>query len=208
MEKSWIYRSIMGDDEPTPARPIPAVPIVDTREILDAPKRTDSLTRLLRIAERDAALKAVYPEVWAMMKDSTPQPQITLNTYSQTPLPEPTKIDPRGESPCECECRQCLAGACFDCQQTPCCEFSSIRILDELIPVDPEQHQEEMEQAAKRQRNRIAQDRITKHKRNVKPLVDTLKSDLWPRGKRVNPVLWENLLTAMASDVAKGLASY
>jgi hypothetical protein len=208
MEKNWIYDSIMGSDEPTPARPVPAVPIIDTREILSAPKRTDSLTRLLGIAERDAALKAVYPEVWAMVKDSAPEPQITLNTYPQTPLPEPTKIDPRGESPCECGCRQCLAGACFDCQQTPRCEFSSLRILDELIPVDPERHQEEMEQAAKRQRNRIAQDRIAKHKRNLAPMIADFKKSLWPYSARIDGALWDRLTAAMASDVAKGLASY
>jgi len=208
MEQSLLYRSIMGDDEPTPARPIPIVPIIDDRRVLAVTKRSATTDRLIERLTAERAITSIFDdEMLSMMKDSTPQPQITLNTYPQLPAPVPEHVsDPRSVQ-CACDCFFCRSGSGhYNCQADEKCALYHLDVLSHLMPCDPVEETKVRRAALEARAKKIAQDRIAKHRSNLAPFVAKFKNDLRPYSTRVNPVLWENLLTAMASDVAKGLA--
>jgi hypothetical protein len=186
MGNNWIYNLIMGEDEPAPARPVPAIPIIDTRVIIDAGKRrTTGLTRQLdRCATRAAVEKIFGGEMLTLIQkvdaDSAEEPSTNTNELTMVPVPEHI-ADPR-KIECRCPCRMCQSGSdCYNClgdEDGVKCEFSTLRVLDDLIPVDPEQQHEEMEQATKRQRKRIAQMRVDRHRKGLEPAFEKLRRGL------------------------------
>jgi hypothetical protein len=218
---NWIFNSIFGSDEPAPARPLPAIPIIDTRKILDNPKRTTGLQRQLDEAERDAAIEKIFgSEMLGMVKNPSPSSvEPSTSTFNGqtllTPVPEHV-ADPR-KIECICPCQMCRSGSgCFNClgdQDGVKCEFSDLRILDDILPVDPEEETQFRQAASARQRARMnrsqfsKQARLAKHKQNLAPALCDFKSALQPYSARVPHELFDNVLDSMSRFCADAVAA-
>lgn len=204
MGKNWIYDSIMGD-EPMQARPLPAIPIIDTREILDAPKRTEGLKRLLHRTERDAAIKAIYgQEMLDLIKNpvhpvtmppavNALRPPISTNTFDPPRRTEARPdlleaetgkdVRPRVHPPCDCDCGMCETGGCWNCLGNPRCQYARADLLDRMTPkpdADEQEDAEEIEaeflQAARSKET--TQDSFARHRTGLEPTFEKFRDGL------------------------------
>jgi hypothetical protein len=198
MGKNWIYDSIMGSDEPTPARPIPAVPIVDDRRVLAVSKQSAATDRLIRQLETESALKAVYPEVWDMMKNPSPSPvepsTTTYNSPTHFALPQPT---PDMRRPvCSCSCQHCRTQMHQNCDADKPCPQSGVGLLVDILDVS-EEVKEEFRNAV---RDRQRKARVTKHHPHLAALVNKFKSST--RAYGVNDALFARVVDRMTAYMA------
>jgi hypothetical protein len=216
MKDNWLYRSIMGADETTPARPIPKVPIIDDPQPLSVTKPTAATEALIDQLKRDAAIEAICgSEVLALLKknpalqpaDPRAQPAQSTLTYDASfpDLPKPVG-DPR-KPVCDCGCRYCRTQDHRNCDANPRCEFAHLGVLDDILPASEEIKREFQQAAMSHQQERLGKSRLAKHKGALAPAVSEFRTRLVPYSARVPDKLWENLANAMAADVATGLAT-
>jgi hypothetical protein len=171
---NWLYKQIMGDD-PAPERPEIKIPIIDDPPSPTPWKPSPSAEALFRRLEVEAAFaqpifddndlaKAVATGSFDNRSyENSTQPKQPVTFTLPTPTPDPRKKQ------CFCDCPQCVRQSCENCLASPRCEYAGIALLDALIPADPQEQLEEMEQAAKAQQKRYANTRLAKHREGLEP---------------------------------------
>jgi hypothetical protein len=201
MNKNWLFTSIFGDEEPSPSRSLPRIPIVDDAPPLFPRARNPRTDALIQKLETESAIKAVCgAEVLELMKDRPGDPRVepSYNTYVQQDLriPVPEHVaDPR-KIECQCSCPMCQSGSgCWNClgdEGGVKCEFHSLSFLTELMPVSNEQRDAEMAQAAKRQRVRFArrsQTAAKRHREGLAPAFKKLRDSIPYSSARIDEAL-------------------
>ena len=230
---NFDYTAIFGYDEPTPARPVPTIPIIDAPNPLTAQPRSKALTRLLQRTERDAAIKAIYgQEMLDLIKNpvhpvtlppavNALRPPISTNTFdpprrtqAHSDLPEAETgkdVRPRVHPPCDCDCGMCETGGCWNCLGNPRCQYARADLLDRMKPkpdADEEEDAEEIEAEFLRaaRSKETAQDRFTRHRTALKTMADEFAKRVQCSGALFNLAL-DRTLDSMARFVVDAVAT-
>jgi len=214
MDKSWLFRTIMGDD-PVEIPEIPKLPVID--EPLSATKRTGAGDSLIRQLELDATIKAIFDdEMVAMVKSLAASPVASpsvqpsrsmLTCASSFPhLPDSTP-DPRLPQ-CPCECANCLRQDCKNCLSDEQCEMAQHHLLNQILPVDDEEEAKLRAAVHQRQRAELAKKPLLKFRRDLTPIVNEFRDRLRPYSARVHDELFSRVMESMASYVADVVAAH
>jgi hypothetical protein len=204
MDKSWLFRTIMGDD-PVEIPEIPKLPVID--EPLSATKRTGAGDSLIRQLELDATIKAIFDdEMLAMVKYIAAHPVASASLQPFPNLPDSTP-NPRLPQ-CPCECANCLRQDCKNCLSDEQCEMAQHHLLNQILPVDDEEEAKLRAAVHQRQRAELAKKPLLKFRRDLTPIVNEFRDRLRPYSARVHDELFSRVMESMASYVADVVAAH